>query len=342
MRILIVKLSSLGDIIHTFPAVADVARVLPQAKIDWLVDERFVEAVQLQSTIECIMPVALKRWRKTLGRLSTWQEIWRTIKTIRRQRYDAVIDAQGLIKSAIMAGWITRGPSHGFDKAAIRESFARHFYRYTHRINPTAHVGLRIRQLFAQSLRYDFNSFPRDYNLSLTQEILPFLGNKQPYVVIAHATTWPNKFYPPNYWRALIQIIAKHNKFIYLPWGNHEEKLKAEYLAQASKNTHVLSERLSLQKLSQLLSHAQAVVTVDTGIGHLAGALGVPTIGLYGPSSAKLAGPAGEKTVNLQADFPCSPCLKRYCTYHGPSQEQPACYDTLVPERIWQALQEML
>ena len=347
MRVLLVKTSSLGDVIHALPALTDAARAIPGITFDWVVEEGFAEIPTWHPAVGKVIPVAIRRWRKNI-----WQTIksgeWRRFKqSLRAEKYDLVIDAQGLVKSA----WLTRyvnAPVAGLDKNSAREPLASRFYQRRLAVARGQHAVERLRQLFAVALGYDLPKGLGDYGLDV--ERLIELPRNKPYVLFLHGTTWDTKHWPELYWRDLALRMADKGVEVRLPWGNPAEKARAERIANGLSNAVVLP-KLNLAGVARVLASASACVAVDTGLGHLAAALDVPTISLFGPTNPGLTGAYGKVQIHLASDFPCAPCLQKKCTYQPTAQDQqrfdlksewPLCFTRLNPERVASRLSTLL
>lgn len=342
-----VKTSSLGDVIHALPALTDAARAIPGITFDWVVEEGFAEIPTWHPAVGKVIPVAIRRWRKNI-----WQTIksgeWRRFKqSLRAEKYDLVIDAQGLVKSA----WLTRyvnAPVAGLDKNSAREPLASRFYQRRLAVARGQHAVERLRQLFAVALGYDLPKGLGDYGLDV--ERLIELPRNKPYVLFLHGTTWDTKHWPEVYWRDLALRMADKGVEVRLPWGNPAEKARAERIANGLSNAVVLP-KLNLAGVARVLASASACVAVDTGLGHLAAALDVPTISLFGPTNPGLTGAYGKVQIHLASDFPCAPCLQKKCTYQPTAQDQqrfdlknewPLCFTRLNPERVASRLSTLL
>jgi len=190
--------------------------------------------------------------------------------------------------------------------------------------------------LFSQALHYPLSDEMADYGIDRQQ-----LGGGEPqdYLVFLHGTTWPTKHWPEEYWLRLAKIAQENGLRVLLPWGSPVEEERAKRIAAQCAAAEVLP-RQNLAGMAKILARAKAIVAVDTGLGHLAAALDVPTVSLYGPTDPALTGAMGRSQVHLSAVFPCAPCFSRECTYRGPEQSQvfPPCFSTVSPEKVWQAL----
>ena len=327
-----IKTSSLGDVIHTLPALTDAKRAIPDIEFDWVVEESFAEIPSWHPAVNKVIPVAIRRWRKHLWH--TWRSgEWRIFKQqLRNQPYDLVIDAQGLLKSA----WLTRyanAPVAGLNKQSAREPMANRFYKHSYSVAWGQHAVERVRQLFAQALQYKLPEAIGDYGLD-RHRVLTDLEPITPYAVFLHGTTWVTKHWPELYWRQLAERLDAIGSCVKLPWGNVQEKARAERIAQGLANVEVLP-KLNLKGVAQLLANADSCVAVDTGLGHLAAALDVPTISLFGPTDPSLTGAYGKGQIHLTGRYPsCIPCLKKECQYQATEQDKqglnwPICFSQI-------------
>ena len=299
MKVCVIKTSSMGDVIHTLPALTDAQKVIPNLSIDWVVEENFAEIPRWHPSVNRVIPIALRRWRKSPFSIQTRNE-WKNYRTLlQAENYDAVIDAQGLIKSALFATRFAQGVKHGYDRQSIREPLASFFYDKKYTISYQQHAVERIRQLFAQSLGYELPQVQGDYGIA--RHFLHQTSEKN-YVVFIHSTTRADKHWEEAEWQKLIEkITALSDCKIHLPWGNEQEKARAERLAQVHSNVLVLP-KLTLTELAKQIANAKAVVSVDTGLAHLTAALDKPNITLYGATEPKLIGCYGENQYYLSAN----------------------------------------
>lgn len=328
MRVLIVKTSSMGDVIHTLPAITDAHRAHPSIQFDWVVEEGFAEIPKWHPAVDRVIPVAIRRWRKNVFQTMGSVE-WKQFRTqLRKHHYDLVIDAQGLAKSA----WVTKlvkAPAAGYDKHSVRERLAAWAYQHHYRVSKDLHAVERIRELFSQALDYKKPEAKGCYGVDRTRfcSVTPESAN----VVFLHGTTRHDKHYPENYWIELARQLTARGIRVRMPWGNEEEKARAYRIAKDVRGAEVLP-RLNLNGVAGVLGQATAVVAVDTGLGHLSAALNIPSVSLYGPTSPSLVGAYGENQVHLQAGE-CEPVKQ---------VEDPEIFSPLTPDVVMGALLPML
>src|SRR3954466_11923407 len=288
-RILFVKTSSLGDVVHHCPAVSDAARNVPAAEIHWVVEEPFADIARMHRAVKRVFPVAMRRWRRSLWSPSVWSEVARFRAALGGEAYDAVIDSQGLLKSALVVA-AAKGTKHGLDRESAREPLAAAFYDVKHAVPKGLHAVERNRRLTAAALGYPYGG-PLDYGLHASGRS-PVEGG---YAVFLTMTSREDKLWPEERWIELAKIIGME---IVLPWGSEEEKARAERIGRQISHATVPS-RTEIVSLGNLLQKAKAVVGVDTGLTHLAAALGVRTVGIYCGSEPKLTGLYGANASNV-------------------------------------------
>jgi lipopolysaccharide heptosyltransferase I len=336
VRVLLIKMSSLGDVVHALPAVSDAAA--HGITFDWVVEEAFADIPALHPAVNRVIPIAWRRWRKNLqasrSEMATFRE------TIASNTYDLVIDSQGLIKSALVSV-LNRASKHGFSHTCAREPWASFFYGKGHRIATGQHAIDRQRQLFAAVLGYSYDA-----------EQLPAIGANIPsedrsrQVFLLHGTTWATKHWPQMMWQALAEQIKAAGYEPVLTWGDEVERQRAQEITQAS-GAH-LQDRTALKLLAPALAQSAGVIGVDSGLTHLAAALGTPTLGLYGPTDGVLTGCRGPRAQILQSDFSCAPCLSSTCRYRGASEQWqsqdvvPPCFAQLTPSLVWQQAHDLM
>ncbi|CAI1068691.1 MAG: lipopolysaccharide heptosyltransferase RfaC [Serratia grimesii] len=297
MQVLIVKTSSMGDVLHTLPALTDAMQAIPGIRFDWVVEEGFSQIPTWHPAVDRVIPVAIRRWRKNWFGSETRQQRCDFKRVVQVRDYDVVIDAQGLIKSAALITRIAKGSKHGQDSKSAREPFASWFYNHRHDIDKQQHAVERTRELFAKSLGYEKPDNKGDY--AIAARFLTHLpADAGQYLVFLHATTRDDKHWPESHWRDLIALTAPSGLKIKLPWGAEHERQRALRMAEGFPHVEVLP-KLSLQQVAEVLAGAKGVVSVDTGLSHLTAALDRPNITLFGPTDPGLIGGYGQNQYSL-------------------------------------------
>jgi heptosyltransferase-1 len=296
-RILLVKTSSLGDVLHNLPVVSDIVRHYPGALIDWLVEENFAALPGLHPGVRRVIPVAVRRWRSKLLNAGTWHEIAAFRTLLSSQYYDFAIDTQGLLKSALLMRG-AHGLRCGFDRQSAREPFATSLYQQTFSVAIGQHAVDRNRQLAAQAIGYTVYG-NADYGIQTPIISRPDWLSDGPYAVLLHATSHADKLWDEANWIELGRYLHQQNVRCILPWGNEMEMTRSLRLTKAIPDA-ITPPRLNLIEAAFLLGSARATIGVDTGLNHLAAALKVPTIGIYTATDPALTGLyAGAHAVNL-------------------------------------------
>lgn len=292
-EILFIKTSSMGDVLHHMPAVTDARRRFPQARITWVVDELYAPLAALHPAVDEIVPIAVRRWRKRLLELPTWNEVREATAKLRARHYDAVIDTQGLVRTALMTKLIG-GASHGYDADSIREPFAARFYDNTYAVSWDLHVIARNRTLTGLALGYAPEGAP-DYGFDRSY----FSSERiEPYAVLFHATAKTNKEWPEDRWVEVGKSLGARGLEVVLPWGSDTERGRSERIAAQVPNAKV-PERKPILEVGKLISGAKLVVGVDTGFLHIAAALGVPVAAVFTIVKSHTAIPIGPGKVEM-------------------------------------------
>jgi len=294
-NILFIKTSSLGDVVHHMPALMDARKAHPDATFSWLVEEAFAPLVRLHPAIDTVIPVASRRWRKSLYAPATIAEIRASFRDIRAQRYDEIVDTQGLLRTAILAR-AARGVRHGYDASSVREPLASLFYDVRHRVERDTHAVERNRILSGLALGYAPDEAP-DFGLDRAR-----IGKDSTsrYGLLLHATARREKQWPDADWIAFAKLFAQRFELL-LPWGTEAERARSEYIAAAVPGARV-PDRAPLDQVAKLIAGAQFVVGVDTGLLHLAAALGVPVVAIFAGSKPALTGPMGRGRLSILGD----------------------------------------
>lgn len=298
MRVLIIKMSSMGDIIHTLPAVTDATKAISNIQFDWVVEEAFTEIPKWHKQIQQIIPIALRRWRKSIGQTIQSGELKQFYTQLRAQKYDFVLDAQGSIKSAITS-YLSRGYRLGMDNHSVRERLAFLAYQQTFSVPWQQHAIDRLRQLFAKALKYPLPETEPDYGINKENLIQTKIELPDNYLVCIPNTSCATKLWSNHAWSMLIEEMAVFGINVLIPWGNENERKNANRLIHKNPLAQVLPY-LNLNEMAAVLINAKAVVAVDTGLSHLSAALGVPTVVLYGPTNPSLIGTIGPSQLHIK------------------------------------------
>lgn len=286
-KILLLKMSSMGDLIHCLPALTDLQKSpeWANAEVTWVAEESFVDIPTLHPMVKQVIPVALRRWKKHLTHAQTWREYRVLKKRLSSQHWDAIIDCQGLLKSAWVAR-LTKQPVSGYDKHSIKEPIASYFYQHHYAVSKDSPAVARNRQLMAQALGYELHG-KADFGLPLLAQH-PLTPN-QAFVALIHGTSAEAKEWPETDWVTLGQRLNQQGVMCVLFWGNEREHQRAQRIA-AQLEAVVVMPKLSIAEAGQIIAAALAVVAVDTGLAHLANTQNRPLITLYLDSEPHLTG----------------------------------------------------
>ncbi|MER8466612.1 lipopolysaccharide heptosyltransferase I [Mesorhizobium sp. M1396] len=297
MKVLIVKTSSMGDVIHTFPAVEDTSLNRPDVTFDWCVEEAFAGIVGLHPAIDRIHTVAIRRWRKALFDGGTWREAATLRRALRDCRYDLVIDAQGLLKSALVARQ-AGAPIAGFDRSSAREPSATLFYDVTNAVPRNLHAIERTRRLFGLALGYQPDLSRLDSGIVAPAGTLAGIAGKTAFLL--HGTSREDKKWPIQDWIETARLFVERGLTPVTTWSNDREKAVAEAIAKAVPST-VVVPKSSLADIAAIIGRSTLVIGADTGLTHLASAFGLPTVAVFLATEPGLTGPRGPYASTLLA-----------------------------------------
>ncbi len=293
MRVLIIKTSSMGDLIHALPAITDAAKNYPDIEFDWVAEKSFAEIPTWHPNVKKVIPVSWRKWRKSLWKKQTQDEMKAFFSELRREKYDFVVDLQGLLKSAVLAA-AADGVSCGLNFSSARDHLAALLYQKKYPVEFKQHAILRARLLLSQALNYSFDAKKIDYGISRPGREI------KGQVLFIHGTSRVDKEWAEENWVGLAKWVEGRNYEVLLPWGSEAEKLRAERIAL--KTRAKVLPRMSLSELKNLLAECQFAVAVDTGLGHLGAALNVPCVSLYPATDPALIGAQGENQIYCLAD----------------------------------------
>jgi heptosyltransferase-1 len=304
-KILLVKLSSLGDVLHNLPVVWDLRKRLPNAQIDWIVEEGYVNLLEPLKTTESfrgidrIIPVAFRRWRKNLFSIRTGREFFAMRKLLKLVSYDIVIETQGLLKSALVCALakksknaVVAGLGNATEYSGY-EPMARMFYSQSVQVPFKCHAIDRSRWVMSSAFDWLLinrnNEPPRFYPQAFVDQLPPLLfegfkkidqGSAAPYVVCFHSTARAAKRWPDDYWVELGKELSRQGYQVIFPWGSPEE-MKISALMASQVPGAIVPRAFSIEEAYSLVAHAALTIGVDTGLTHLAAVLGKPTIEIY-------------------------------------------------------------
>jgi len=333
-RVLLIKLTSLGDLIHALPALTDAYRANPELEFDWVIDDNFQEIATWHPAVKNIFTTDHREWRHGLAHRTTYKTISSLAKSLRQTDYDLVIDGQGNFKTALLT-MLTKGTRAGFDRHSVREWVAHFAYQKKCSASKQAHAVHRLRLLFAQALDYPLPLTAPEFLIDQERFVKPAIDLPPSYLVFVHNASWVTKLWPEEHWIELIKKSVERGFTILLPWGNKEEEARAKRLAIAPQV--IVLPRLSLSEMGYVIARAKACVCMDTGLSHLTAALDIPSVTLYGATDSGLIGASGGGQLHLQSTLKCAPCNKKECKFPCASLNPP-CLAEITPDRVFQQL----
>ena len=343
-RLLIVKTSSLGDVVHTLPAVSDVRQQMPEMAIEWLVEEAYAEIPAWHVGVDRVIPVNLRKWRRYPVKAILCQEVDQFLRAIRQEHYTYIVDAQGLLKSALLA-CAAHGPRYGPAPTWAREKWASRLYHHLIAPPVAQPAVARVRYLLSTACSYPPLTTPSQFAIEKSR--LPAIPKAfAPYWMFLTGTTWPSKQWPEAFWIDLACIAhASGVEQILLPWSNNAERERTERIAKGVAQRYGpimhICPRLSLGVVAAYIAGACGVVGVDSGLSHLAAALNVPGTTLFGATDADRLGVTTATNRPCRAIYPCAPCHQRQCPLPTVNGIHPPCYHALAPVEVWRFVTEI-
>lgn len=326
----------MGDVMHTLPALTDAAKAVPGLRFDWAVDESFAQIPAWHSHVINVLPTALRRW----GKKPAGAEFSEFRKRLRQERYDLIVDLQGEFKSAFIAR-LARGVRCGYDAKSGHERGAQLVYRKKFSVAKGRHSSHRMRELLSQVLSYSYHQDEVDYGIARERLKPSPVKIDQPYLVFIHSTSWNSKNWPEHYWQDLTGKAIDADYRVVLPWGSEAEQQRSVRIAGGSDRVVVLPQ-LSISEKASIIERAAGTVGLDTGLSHIAAALSVPSVTLYGATSPDLCGALGENQLHLTSEFECVNCHTEECFYARPAEFKPACFVSIDPELVWGKLRSLI
>jgi heptosyltransferase-1 len=301
LDVLFIKTSSLGDVIHNLPAVTEAHAHRPDTRFAWVVEEAFAPLVRLHPAVDLTIPVAGRKWRGAMFKASTWHSIRAFMQALRARHYDDIIDTQGLFFKSALIARSARGRRHGYDSGSIKEPAASWLYDVRHHVPWGQHAIVRNRALAGAALGYTPIG-PPDFGLVRSQLQSP---GQAPYAVLLHATARVEKRWPEDRWRTLAATLGDTIDLL-VPYGTADERRRAEQIASATARAQV-PDRVLLDRMAWMIAGASFVVGVDTGLVHLAAALGVPLVAIFSATDPALTGPVGSGPIAVVGGKGASP-----------------------------------
>jgi heptosyltransferase-1 len=322
MRILIIKTSAMGDIIHALPVLDYLHQVAPGAVVDWVVEEQFAELLSGNTLLSELRILRTKRWRRKPFKAETVREIKALWKELRGQNYDYVFDIQGNLKSGIVA-WATGVEQRvGFGRDHLQESLNALFIKRQIPMRKTDdHAGGRYLRIVSVPFGRDYVDMKLTADIHTSQveeaaaETLIRECGTGPVFLFHCGTTWQTKFWSDDGWIRLGMLIyaGLPDATMLFSWGNDTEQATAERLASIIGASARVIGKHSLKGISALLKKVDVVVGGDTGLIHLAAALGTPTVSYYRASDGSVSGPRGSGHVIVQSPLACTRCQRTAC-----------------------------
>jgi lipopolysaccharide heptosyltransferase I len=321
VNLLIVKLGSIGDIVHTLPALAALRHRFPDAHIDWLVERRSREILLDNPFLDGVLEVDTLNWRKKLHLPKTWRQIGRSISALRSRPYDVVFDFQGLMKSGVCVRLARTQRRIGFARGDLREPASSIFTN--ERISPSERpchvIDKNLSLLKAVGIETRERSFPLEIPLEVEQRTSKELESMgvQEFIALNPGGGWPTKRWSPERFGRLAFEIRREWKMESLVFWGPGEEADAVRVVEASSGAARMAPATTLRELMSYVKRARLLVGGDTGPFHIAGALGVPVVGLFGPSDPMANGAFTDKDPVVWKSVPCAPCYKRRCPGYG-------------------------
>lgn len=332
-KVLLVKLSSLGDVLHNLPIVWDIRKRLPEAEIDWIVEEAYVHLLEPLRTIDTfkgidhIIPIALRRWRKNLFSIRTWREFFELRKQLQVKTYDFVLDTQGLLKSSLVCALakksnktVVAGIGNATEYSGY-EPIARLFYTQSVHVPLKCHAIDRSRWVMCSAFEWPmldrYNDPPQFYRKDFIENLPPLQleglkktaqGELKPYVLCFHATARVAKRWPNEHWIELGRVLSSQGYQLIFPWGSPEEMKVSSFIVSQIPGA-IVPRAFSIEEAYLLLVHAAFTIGVDTGLTHLSAILGKRTVEIYCDSPRwKTEGYWSKAIVNL-GDYQRAPSV---------------------------------
>ena len=327
----------MGDLVQTLPALTDASRAMPGIVFDWVADESFAQVPAWHKNVEMVVPTAFRRWRRSWRQAFKSGEPQAFFRQIRGRKYDLIVDLQCELKSAL-ASRLARGVRCGYDSRAVHEWGAQFAYQKKFFVPKDRHSIQRMRQLLASSLGYEYSENEIDYGIDRARLDPVSVELPERFLVFIHSTSWASKCWPEFYWQDLTRKAINAGFAVVLPWGDEAERERALRIANNQTRAIVLPQ-LSISEKAAIINGARATVGLDTGLSHIAAALDIPSITIYGATDPLLVGALGRHQLHFASDFECVGCHEVRCTYPGAAKFKPACLVEITPDSVWRKLE---
>jgi heptosyltransferase-1 len=345
MRVLIVKVSALGDIIHALPVLDYLHKAVPGIQVDWVVEEQNQDILDGHPLISNLICINTRKWRASPFSADTRQEIVSIVKRLRTASYDAVFDIQGNIKSGVITWLSCATPRYGFAPDGVREKL--------NLLCTTRQVPLRPEDhhVSCRALRVASEPFGGDFTLTdlhtdiatsveddcAAREITAVLPNG-PWLMFHNGTTWTTKLWHTEAWIELGRLFTERfpSASILLSWGSQDEFNTAEDIREGIGPSATILPRLSLKQLCALMKRVNLVVGGDTGPVHIAAAVGTPTVSFYRVTDPLRNAPVGSKHLYVQTDMHCRECLQKQC------EKDDECRRSISAGKVFELVERLL
>lgn len=321
----------MGDVVQTLPAITDAQNTNADLSVDWVIDQAFAEIPAWHPSVTNVIASPPRR----LSNLRT-PPFQTFLERLKATPYDVVVDLQGHWKSSVLAKR-AKGIHSGYAADSVNEWGAHLFYKKKYSVPKNLHSTARMRRLMALALNYAIPAGLVDYRIDRSRLPGNPLEVTDPYIVMIHSTSWESKNWPEDRWKALREEAVHAGFYVVLPWGNELEKKRGERIAANDPKTVVLP-KLSISQKAAVLAGAAGTVGLDTGLSHIAAALDVPSVTLYGATDPLLTGAVGKNQVHIVSDFECVKCHRSVCNYRKRDVTKPACLDGITADSVWQKL----
>ena len=297
MRVLIIKLTSMGDLMHALPALTDASRKIENIEFDWVVDENFSEVPSWHPKVNSVITTNHRTWRKNLFSADLLKELKNLKSRLNHTNYDVVIDMQNNLKSAAVS-YLTKNPIHGMDKNSVREFPAHLAYKFKYKISKENHAISRQRDLMAFSLNYELKEEAIDYGVQDNKFERPDFNLPDNYLFFVHNASWPTKMWPVSYWQEMIELVNHEDYVAILPSGSEEEFDRAQQIVSSSSDAIALRPQ-TLNKTAFIVNNAAGCICSDTGLAHLSAVLNKPSVTMYSVTDEGLIGTRGDNQAHI-------------------------------------------